>query len=247
MARELWRSDDAEEWRAALGRYAAAMDALQATKKRVDIRKLDARVFTELVGSVAKSGCLSKAELEEVVTWKLNKGKMRPIFHLIHGLEDGAVRAATGRAVARLRTGLPSVADAKAALDDVCTLRGVGPATGSAVLCLASDSVPFMADEALEAVLGTRAYTVPEFEALTRLTRAKAAALAAAEGSEARAPSAAAWPESLLHEPWSARLVHLALWAAERAPPAAAGSKRARDAPAPDAPAAPPGGRRRTS
>ncbi|KAF9174233.1 hypothetical protein BGX20_000465 [Mortierella sp. AD010] len=45
-------------------------------------------------------------------------------------------------------------------------LKGVGPATASAILCAgAPDSVPFMADETMDSVpgLGTIAYTIPYY------------------------------------------------------------------------------------
>lgn len=54
------------------------------------------------------------------------------------------------------------------------SFQGVGPATASAVLSAADPSVPFMSDEALEAALGSRDYTVPQYLRLLEELRSKA-------------------------------------------------------------------------
>ncbi|KAG7375138.1 hypothetical protein PHYPSEUDO_003282, partial [Phytophthora pseudosyringae] len=57
------------------------------------------------------------------------------------------------------------------------TFLQVGPATASAVLAVYVASVPFMADEALEAiagVIGPRKYTLPHFLSFAEQLRAKA-------------------------------------------------------------------------
>ncbi|KAI9595237.1 hypothetical protein BDF19DRAFT_81412 [Syncephalis fuscata] len=108
------------------------------------------------------------------------------------------------------------------ALKDLCTLHGVGPATASAILA-AYDSdiahneydqpedssgqgrVPFMADEAIEAIpeVPSGRYTAPVYLRLFRALRDKAVELNGSAENEASVS---------FH--WSARKVEIALWAA---------------------------------
>lgn len=59
-------------------------------------------------------------------------------------------------------------------------VQGVGPATASAMLGALDPSVPFMSDEALEAAVGSRKYSVAEFCELLGALRGKARQLSAA-------------------------------------------------------------------
>ncbi|GFP84414.1 hypothetical protein PHJA_000585200 [Phtheirospermum japonicum] len=76
--------------------------------------------------------------------WKLARGKWRPrLLSFFSSLNDAVVRDASGKAFA-------SLPDVSKAMGELTILKGVGPATASAVLATyAPDVVPFMSDEVI--------------------------------------------------------------------------------------------------
>jgi len=102
---------------------------------------------------------LVKAELVRLVEWKLARGKFRPLLRYARELREADVVAATAPA-------FEPGADFEASVGALVALRGVGPATASAVLSVARDDWPFMSDEALNATAGGRTYTLPRLRAL---------------------------------------------------------------------------------
>jgi len=90
----------------------------------------------------------------------------------------------------------------KEALAPLTELKGIGPATASAVLSAAHPSIPFMSDEAMQASLGYRDYTVKAAVELTATLQKKAKELSAAGGGGGRT--------------WTARSVEQCLFAATK-------------------------------
>jgi uncharacterized membrane protein YgcG len=152
---------------------------------------------------------LTQPELARVVTWKLTKGKVRPnLQRYADEASPAAVEAASQKAFAFAAAG-----KLRPAIDALTELKGVGPATASAILAAFDPSVPFASDEALMAVVGTREYKLDELLRLTEALRAKAAALNKAEADRDRAAGSA---RATAPQPWTANRCQLALWAATR-------------------------------
>ncbi|CAO1614173.1 unnamed protein product [Parajaminaea phylloscopi] len=100
-------------------------------------------------------GWLESKELKEVTRWKLARGKFRPTLPgLVASNTEDQVREVTQRAFRTLHADPQegprgkTVSSPLAALKILCELRGVGPATASLLLSIASPSDEgFMSDE----------------------------------------------------------------------------------------------------
>lgn len=145
---------------------------------------------------------ITQAELSEVMRWKLLRGKARPKLQAyVDELPDATVRAASSAAFA-----LATKGQVKGALDALSKpLKGVGPATASAILAAYDQRIPFMSDEALALLGGKPKYTLAESADLTQLLGRLARVLQRAEpaGSARR---------------WTAQCVQQAVWAAAHLP-----------------------------
>lgn len=104
-------------------------------------------------------GFITQPELVQIMKWKLLRGKMRPLLGKIEALTELEVQQASHQAVNYLRAGI-NVNNVRLALDAIAKpLKGVGPATASAVLAKYSYAIPFMSDAGLLAVNGKLDYT----------------------------------------------------------------------------------------
>lgn len=107
---------------------------------------------------------ITKAELVKLVQWKLMRGKWRPkLLDYAKEQPDSLVTSETEKGLQLLQAnpGNPS-----SALAPITKLKGVGPATASAILAAASPDYPYMGDEALAAVGNKSDYTVNAYQAL---------------------------------------------------------------------------------
>lgn len=234
MAAALWASSDAGEWQAQLDGYAGVVER----KGKEGLVELDRWFQTELPEALKgrQPLQLSKAELVKLMDWKLKRGKWRPnLLKYIQELPAGSAEDATRAAFSVLskhRAGggpqgkegggqgagqQPPAEVVKQALAAVTVLKGIGPATGSAILEAADPSVAFTSDEAMQAALNSKDYTVSKVLQLLAVLRSKAAQLS--EGGDRQ---------------WTAKEVEMCLWAAANAGggaaagAAATGSKRKR-------------------
>ena len=151
-ANALWASDSPDDWRAALDAYAQRRDALNHEK----LTRLDPWFFDRLTVDVRarEPPCMTAEELVNMVDWKMSRGKVRPnLLNYAKAHSEATVKDATRDAIARLRSA-SRTEDIPKALEPVVKLKGVGPATASAVLACADDSVPFMCDDLIAVALG---------------------------------------------------------------------------------------------
>eukprot|EP00904_Undaria_pinnatifida_P002693 jgi/Undpi1/12424/HiC_scaffold_5.g02096.m1 len=210
-AARLLESDAAEDWAAAFACYEDSVRRLSEEKGRLGLVELDAWWRTELPAALrsrAPEAFLTKEELVKVVRWKLWMGVVRPnLLRFATETDPKQVKAKSREAfrflprsstspskggdgdVARMSRG-PLKNAVNALTSD---LKGVGPATASAVLAAACSGCPFDADEVIDAVMmtGTRKYNLAEY-------------LQVQEKLEEKAVS--------LGSPWDAERVRKALW-----------------------------------
>jgi len=164
-----------------------------------DCEKLSRKFAQDLENKCASS--ISIENLLGVVAWKFGKGKPRHALmkHLNANVDD-YVQDCSKRAFTRLRVendDNPSDTKVRDSLNYLCELKGVGPATASAILSLyRPDLYAFMDDEVIECLHeGKRNYTLKTYLDINT----KCVELA-----------------DILGEGWSPRRVGRALWTAAR-------------------------------
>eukprot|EP00887_Chlorella_sp_A99_P006676 scaffold3.g6676.t1 len=201
----LWASTDEAQWRAQLDRYSQVVQNLAAATGRERLVELDRWYHEELPQIIAQRAppYVTKDELVKLVQWKVgNRAKQRPnLVKFVQEAEPAAVHDATLAALAALGRGqrdggpasVAALREAISALADPKSdkkIKGLGPATASALMEAADSSVGWMSDEAMRAVLGELKYTLDHGIRLVEALRAKAAALTAAGGAGGRRWSA---------------------------------------------------------
>lgn len=145
----------AEDIQAALSRYQEHISQLARAKSESELQDLDEWRLKELPGLVRsrKPAYIDKEELQRLMEWKLTRGKFRPTLPaLIAQNAPAKVKSSTQDAFSSLSdmsSSIPPYQPFRAMLKSLCgALKGVGPATGSLVLSIYDDRVPFMSDEA---------------------------------------------------------------------------------------------------
>ncbi len=133
--------------------------------------------------SSASRNAFGRDELVQLIKWKGQRGKFRPaLVRYAADMDDQALRDAVQAARSLLRKDTDAYIDVdtvEQALEPLLELRGVGPATASAILAAFDDRVPFMADSLLEALHGgvrkyTKASYLDMFRQLQRVQRSVA-------------------------------------------------------------------------
>jgi hypothetical protein len=164
--------------------------------------------------------------LDVIVEWKFLKGKPRNALRpLLKSNTDASVAAASRRAFVAV-DGIPKISDASsdddnrnnyakeitAAMNHLCEIRGVGPATASAVLCLyRPDVFAFMDDEVIECLYdGKRGYTLKIYLEVNDRCREIASQLNTVR--KERKDDSEGFPSSSSGGGWTPCKVGMALW-----------------------------------
>ncbi|KAJ4845177.1 hypothetical protein Tsubulata_013700 [Turnera subulata] len=168
-----FKCTDLNLWKEALSAYPSRIQALN----KPNLLSLDEFYRIQLPSILHQRNpnpYITTPELAKLMQWKLSRGKWRPrLLDYVSSLDEELVKSASEKAFA-------SLPDLSKAVNELTVLKGVGPATASAVLAaFAPDVAPFMSDEALEAAGGSRDYTLKQYLLFVDKLQAKAKELSA--------------------------------------------------------------------
>ncbi|XP_063285108.1 uncharacterized protein LOC134571007 [Pelobates fuscus] len=192
MAGSLFQCEDTEKWLKVSNVYWDVVSAKGVKQKKLLV--LDKWYQEELPSSVASrpQKFLYLEELIKLMEWKLLRGKFRPrLQQLVSTNPAETVESCTRKAFQLLP-------DVSGAINELCQLKAIGPATASAILAAGSPELTaFMADEAVESIPGLVPiqYTLKHYLRFLEALCQKATTLGKASG-----------------ETWTPHRVELCLW-----------------------------------
>lgn len=169
---DLWKSDSAKRWRQALDRYPEVIAAQEVNR----LAELDEWYSDELPGLIAgrDPGYVTLDELSRITEWKMKRGVWRQRnLVLVRGNSEARVRNVT-------TAGFRRIPDPSGPIKEIAALKGVGPATASAVVAAAAPEIyPFLDDLIAEQVegLGKVAYTLSYYKRYASALRERAESL----------------------------------------------------------------------
>ncbi|KAK9270914.1 hypothetical protein L1049_026501 [Liquidambar formosana] len=169
---------DPSLWKEALSSYPARIESLN----KPNIVSLDDFYRNQLPSLIHQRNpnpFITTPELSKLMQWKLTRGKWRPrLLDYVSSLDEALVKSASQKA-------FQSLPDISKAVSELTVLKGVGPATASAVLAAyAPDVAPFMSDEAMVAALGnSKDYTLKQYLIFANKLQTKAKELSLEEFS----------------------------------------------------------------
>eukprot|EP00271_Cylindrocystis_brebissonii_P019679 TRINITY_DN613_c0_g2_i1.p1 TRINITY_DN613_c0_g2~~TRINITY_DN613_c0_g2_i1.p1 ORF type:complete len:284 (-),score=53.77 TRINITY_DN613_c0_g2_i1:475-1326(-) len=212
--------DGPSRWREALASYTSRLEG----KANEKLTKLNAFYTEELPSIIQKRGdepFVTKEEVKKIVEWKLSRGKFRPtLMKFASELDEEAVKAASTRSFA-------AMPDLKKAIAEMTKLKGVGPATASAILAAYDPMAPFMSDEAYDvSVGGSNSYSLKQYLTFAEKIKAKAAELTS-KSKEEGGSAGAFTPSDVERALWASR-VPISVSSTPTSPPKQ-GKRRAKD------------------
>lgn len=163
--KRLSKCADKEIWSMVETNYSEIVSRLEGFKK-ID------NEYRRLGSSLSKEGakkCITKEELFSVVSWKFAVGKPRhALMKFLKSNDEASVKEYSMAAIAKARCSTKADTNStKKALEELIKLKGVGPATASAVLTLVQpDHFAYMYDEVIECFLPKRTYTLSTYMTL---------------------------------------------------------------------------------
>ncbi|XP_076931223.1 uncharacterized protein LOC143596302 [Bidens hawaiensis] len=168
------KSSDVNEWKEALSLYDTRIQSIN----KPDLVTLDHFYRTKLPSLIHQRNPnphVTTSDLTSLMKWKLTRGKWRPrLLDFVSSLDEETVKSASRKA-------FEALPDVSKAVSELTVLKGVGPATASAVLAAyAPDVAPFMSDEAMVAALGnSKDYTLKQYLVFVDKLQVKAKELSA--------------------------------------------------------------------
>ncbi|KAG8550943.1 hypothetical protein GDO81_023877 [Engystomops pustulosus] len=145
----LFQCSDPKTWKRVSDMYWEVVAAKGAKQKKLlELDRWYQEELPALIGARPHKS-LTSEEMVKLMEWKLTRGKFRPrLKQLVSSNAASTVESCTRKAFQLLP-------DVSAAIEELCQLKGIGPATASAVLSAGAPELSaFMADEAVESVPG---------------------------------------------------------------------------------------------
>eukprot|EP00899_Mesostigma_viride_P017697 jgi/Mesvir1/25929/Mv20923-RA.1 len=195
---ELWECDDPVQWFSVWSQYGSAIQWRTTSEKKggTKLAEYDDFYRNELPARIKSRSppFLTKDELLRVVDWKHTRGQFRPNRRHVEGIPEATIKDVSAAAFKALGN-KPSVDGLATAISLLSgkEMKGVGPATATAILAACDESIPFLADEALAAVVPDKwavessRYTAPTVAEFTQRLRDKSHTLLASLGHSASA------------------------------------------------------------
>lgn len=171
-----FKCSDVTLWKEALSSYKTRIDSLN----KPNLSSLDDFYRVQLpllIHQRNPNPYITTPELSKLMQWKLTRGKWRPrLLDFVSSLDESVVKSASQKA-------FQSLPDISKAISELTVLKGVGPATASAILAaFAPEVAPFMSDEAMVAALGnSKDYTLKQYLTFASKLQSKAEELTSEE------------------------------------------------------------------